>query len=180
MLEQVLSAQLLTEVILGLEFLINYKAEISFPERRITLRVKEDVFKFEFTRTKTASSNRLCDLKLMSIHSQTQRPPTAVKKDHFYTKNFVMEGGDESVHDRKRAIGMRMEDSEYLLDDDDKESQCLLNDDNESVIQQSEKKCAENARTAKNERGRNFCRKSFAAVVEDKEIQNPDSFIADK
>jgi hypothetical protein len=113
MLDQVLlSAELLTEVILGLDFLINYKAEISFPERRITLRVKEDVFKFEFTRAKTASSNRFCDLKLMSIHPQTQRPPTAVKKGYFYTKNFVMEGGDESVHDRKRATGMRMEDSE--------------------------------------------------------------------
>jgi len=36
-----LSAQLLTEVILGLDFLINYDAEISFPERRITLRVNE-------------------------------------------------------------------------------------------------------------------------------------------
>jgi len=41
-LDQVLlSAQLLTEVILGLDFLINYDAEISFPERRITLRVNE-------------------------------------------------------------------------------------------------------------------------------------------
>jgi len=35
-LDQVLlSEQLLTEVILGLDFLINYKPEISFPERRI-------------------------------------------------------------------------------------------------------------------------------------------------
>jgi hypothetical protein len=39
-LEQVmlLSTQLLTEAILGLDFLINYQAEISFPEWRITLR----------------------------------------------------------------------------------------------------------------------------------------------
>jgi hypothetical protein len=34
-----LSAQLLTEAILGLDFLISYEAEISFPERRITLRI---------------------------------------------------------------------------------------------------------------------------------------------
>jgi hypothetical protein len=41
-LDQVLlSAQLLTEVILGLDILINYEAKISFPERRITLRVSE-------------------------------------------------------------------------------------------------------------------------------------------
>jgi hypothetical protein len=74
---------------------------------------------------------------------------------------------------------MRMEDSEYLLDDDE-ESQCLLNDDNKGLIQQSEKKCAENIRAAKNEKGCNFCRKSFATVAEEKESQNPDSFIADK
>ena len=44
-LEQVvlLSAQLLTEAILGLDYLITYGVEISFPERRITLRVNEEV-----------------------------------------------------------------------------------------------------------------------------------------
>ena len=46
------SAQLLTEAILGSDFLINYEAEISFPERRVTLRVIEDVFNFEFTGAK--------------------------------------------------------------------------------------------------------------------------------
>jgi hypothetical protein len=46
------SAQLLTEAILGSDFLINYEAEISFPERRVTLRVTEDVFNFEFTGAK--------------------------------------------------------------------------------------------------------------------------------
>jgi len=47
-----LSAQLLTEAILGLDFLISYGAEISFPERRISLRINEEVFNFEFTGTK--------------------------------------------------------------------------------------------------------------------------------
>jgi len=47
-----LSAQLLTEAILGLYFLINYEAEISFPERRITLRIDEELFNFEFTGAK--------------------------------------------------------------------------------------------------------------------------------
>jgi hypothetical protein len=47
-----LSAQLITEAILGLDFLINYEAEISFPERRITLRVNEEVFNFECTGAK--------------------------------------------------------------------------------------------------------------------------------
>jgi len=63
----------------------------------------------------------------MSIHSQTQHPSTAVKKGHCYTKNFAMEGGDESAQDRKRETGTRMEDNEFLLDND-KESEYLLND----------------------------------------------------
>jgi hypothetical protein len=42
-----LSAQLLTEAIIGLDFLISYGAEISFPKRRITLRINEEVFNFE-------------------------------------------------------------------------------------------------------------------------------------
>jgi len=115
----------------------------------------------------------------MSIHSQTQHPPTAVKKGHCYTKNFFKEGGDESVEDRKRATGTHKEDSEYLLDDD-KRSECLLNDYNEALMQQSEKKCAENARVAKNERGCKFCGKGFSTVAEVKESQNRDSFVADK
>ena len=40
-----LSGQLLTEAILGLDFLVEYEAEISFPQRKITLRVNEEVFK---------------------------------------------------------------------------------------------------------------------------------------
>ena len=47
-----LSAKLLTETILGLDFLINYETEIIFPERKITLRLNEDVFNFEFTGAK--------------------------------------------------------------------------------------------------------------------------------
>jgi hypothetical protein len=84
-----LSAQLLTEAILGLDFLINYEAEISFPERRITLRVNEEVINFEFTGAKETSANRFCDLGRMSIHPQTQHPSTAVHKGHCYTKNFA-------------------------------------------------------------------------------------------
>jgi hypothetical protein len=72
-----------------------------------------------------------------------------------------------------------MEDIEYLLDDD-KESECLLNDDYEALMQQSEKKCAENIRAAKYGRGYKFCRKSFAPVAEVKESRNPDSFVAGK
>ena len=75
-----LSAQLLTEAILGLDFLISYEAEISFPERRITLRVNEEVFNFEITGAKETSANRFCDLGLMSLHPQTEHPSTGVNK----------------------------------------------------------------------------------------------------
>ena len=47
-------------------------------------------------------------------------------------KNFAMDGGDESVQDRKRENGTRMEESENLLEDD-KEGECLLNDDNAAL-----------------------------------------------
>jgi len=104
-LEQVilLSARLLTEAILGLDFLINYEAEISFPEGRITLRVSKEVFSFEFTGAKETSANRFCDLGLKSIHPQTQHPSTAINKGHCYTKNFATGGADESVQDRKQV-----------------------------------------------------------------------------
>ena len=39
----VLSAQLLSEAILGLDFLISHGVEISFPEQRITLRINEEL-----------------------------------------------------------------------------------------------------------------------------------------
>jgi hypothetical protein len=147
-----LSTQLLAEAILGLDFLINYAAEISFPERRITLRVNEEVFKFEFTGAKETSANRFCDLGLMSIHLQTQHPSTAVNKGHCYTKNLATGDVDESVQDRKSETGTCMEDNEYLLDHD-KECACLLNDDSETLVQVGKRNCAENAIAAKHERG---------------------------
>jgi len=64
--------------------------------------------------------------------------------------------------------------------DNDEQSECLLNDDNEALMQQSEKKCAENSRAMKNERGCKFCGKGFATVADVKESQNRDSFVADK
>jgi hypothetical protein len=151
-LDQVLllSAQLLTEAILGLDFLINYETEISFPERRITLRVNEELFIFEFVGAKETSANRFCDLGLMSIHPQTQHPSTAVHKGHCYTKNFATGGVDESVQDRKTETGTCME--KYLLGDD-KECECLLNDDDEASIQQRVRNCDENDIATEHEGG---------------------------
>jgi hypothetical protein len=43
-----LSPQLLTDAILGLDFLVDYKAVINFAERSITLKIKGEDFKIEF------------------------------------------------------------------------------------------------------------------------------------
>jgi hypothetical protein len=131
------------------------------------------------TGAKEPSANSFCDLGLMSIHSQTQHPSTAVNKGHCYTKNLATGGVDESVQDWKRETGTCMEDSEYLLDDD-KECECLLNDDKETLMQQSKRNCFEKVIAVKNERGCKFCQKSFATFAEVKENQNSDSLVADK
>jgi len=174
-----LSAQLLTEAILGLDFLINYETEISFPERRITLRVHEEVFDFEFAGAKGTSANRFCDLGRMPVLPQTKHPSTAVNKGHCYTKNSATGVADESVLDQERESGTCVEDSEYLLDDD-KECECLLNDDNEASIQQRLRNCAENAIAAKHGRGCKFCRNSCATFAEVMGSLNTDRLFADK
>ena len=174
-----LSAQLLTEAILGLDFLINYEAEISFPERRITLRVNEEVFNFEFTGAEETSANHFCDLGLIGIHPQNQYPSTAVSEGHYHTKNFATVGVGESVQGRRRETGTRMEDSEYLLDDN-KICECLLNDDNEVSEQKGKRNCPENAIAAKHERDSRVCRQSSATFAEVGGSQNPDSLFADK
>jgi len=68
----------------------------------------------------------------MSVHPRTEHPSTAVKKGHCYTSNVAVKRGVDSVQNRKRENGTRLEESEYLLDDG-KESECLLNDDNDLI-----------------------------------------------
>ena len=43
-----LSSQLLTDAILGIDFLISYEAEISFLGRSITLRINGESYKIKF------------------------------------------------------------------------------------------------------------------------------------
>jgi hypothetical protein len=121
---------------LGLDFLNNYQSEIRFPERRITLRIDKEVFNLEFMGAKE-TVNRICDLRLISIDSQTQQPSTVVKKSQGYTKNFATGGGGELIHDWKKDTGTCMEDSEYFIDG--KECDCVLNDDNKASMQEIRK-----------------------------------------
>jgi hypothetical protein len=45
-----LSPQLLIDTILGLDFLIDHAAEISFPDRKVSLKIIEEFFKFGISR----------------------------------------------------------------------------------------------------------------------------------
>jgi hypothetical protein len=74
---------------------------------------------------------------------------------------------------------VRVEDSEYFLDDDE-ECECLLNDDSKVSVQQSRRNYTENAIAGKHEGGCKFCRKSFATFAEVKGSQNPENLFADK
>jgi len=67
-------------------------------------------------------------------------------------KNFATGSENESVQDRKKETGTCMENCVYLLYDD-KECECLLNDDNEVLMQTSKRDCVENFTDVKNERG---------------------------
>jgi hypothetical protein len=140
------------------------------------LRVNEEVFNFKFTSAKEIT-NRFCNLRLMSIDSHTQQLSTAVKKGQGYTKNFATGGGEESFQDWKRDAGTCMEDSKYCIDD--KEHECMLNDDNEASLQQSKKEYTENIIAMKDDTGYKFLRKNYITFSEVKESQNPDNSIAD-
>jgi hypothetical protein len=72
-----------------------------------------------------------------------------------------------------------MKDSEHFVDDD-KKCECVLNDDNETSVQQSKKECTGYTIATKDDRGYEFLRKNYATFVEVKECQNPDNSIADK
>jgi len=174
-----LSAQLLTEVILGTDFLINYEAEISFPERRIALTVNEGVFNFQFASAGETSTSRSCDLGLMTIHPQIQHPSTAVSGGHCHAENFPTKGVDASIHGRRKESGTRMEVSKYFLSDREIRER-LLNDENEVSEQEEKGKCSEKAVAARHERGSRVCRQSLATFAEVVESRNPDSLFANK
>jgi len=174
-----LSAQLLTEVILGIDFLINYEAEISFPERRIMLTVNEGVFNFQFTSAGETSASRSCDLGLMTIHPQIQHLSTAVSGGHCDAENFSTKGVDTSIQGWRKESGMDMEVSKYLLSDKEI-CKRLLNDENEASEQEEKGKCSEKAIAARHERGSRVCRQSLATFAEVVESSNPDSLYANK
>jgi hypothetical protein len=71
-----------------------------------------------------------------------------------------------------------MEHSEYFKDD--KECNCVLNDDNEVFTQQSEKQYNGNTASTKDDRSHEFLRNNCNTFTGVKENQSPDILIDDK
>jgi hypothetical protein len=71
-----------------------------------------------------------------------------------------------------------MEQSEYFKDD--KECNCVLNDDNEAFTQQSEKEYNGNTASTKDDRSHEFLRNNCNKFTGVKENHSPDNLIADK
>ena len=143
----------------------------SFPERRIKLKVNEEVFSFEFTGNNELSANCFSDMGLMSICSNYQGQLTAGNIGHRYTKNLTTEDVDESVKDQKGETGTCIEDSKHLLDDG-KECGCLLNDDNGASLQQSKGNRGESVITTENERGYKLYQEGVTTFAEVKEVRS--------
>jgi hypothetical protein len=59
-----LSPQLLTDAILGLEFLIDHEAEISFPDKRVSLKISEEFCTLEFLGAKEATQHGVAETAL--------------------------------------------------------------------------------------------------------------------
>jgi hypothetical protein len=123
-----LSTQLLTEAILGLDFLINYEAEISFPKREITLKINEITHKLGFLGVEDAaedtvkaqdmSENHYQEFRLMSVLAQNPPPQTADREaGHLH---HMEEGStasrDSLVESRgsEASIGMRNGECLYI------------------------------------------------------------------
>jgi hypothetical protein len=70
-----------------------------------------------------------------------------------------------------------MEDREYFTDD--KERECVLNDDNEASMEQGKLEYTGNTIAAKDDRGYKFLLQNCATFAEVKESQNRDNSIAD-
>jgi hypothetical protein len=106
-----LSAQLLTEATLGLDFLINYEAEISFPERIITVRVNEELFGFEFTGAKkhrliVSVTWDLCPfIPKLNTRQQLLVKVIATQRIEGYTRRRVISGSENwYVYGRQRVL----------------------------------------------------------------------------
>ena len=139
-----LSAQLLTEMILGIDFLTNYEAEISFPERRLTLRINEEKVSFRFAQEGEGSDGRSCDLGFITFHPQSRYFSTAVYESQWHAENFAANDVEASVQGRRQENDTRTEVRGCFVNDG-KLSERQLNVESETVKQKERGKCLEKA-----------------------------------
>jgi hypothetical protein len=82
-----LSPQLLTDAILGLDFVVEYQAVIDFEEHSVTLKINGERTKFKFTGIKKSTDELNCveeaskelsrNFGLVSVFPRKQQYPTA-------------------------------------------------------------------------------------------------------
>jgi hypothetical protein len=97
-----LSPQLLTDAILGLDFLVDYKAVINFAERNITLKINGENTKIEFigiketanALEKSSSENQFHSFAL--VPSFTPNLPTLTADPGQYPTEPIVTGKDEN------------------------------------------------------------------------------------
>ena len=59
-----LSPQLLRDAILGLDFLINYAAKLSFPDRTVSLKINDKFCRLEFQGAREATRQEVTEASL--------------------------------------------------------------------------------------------------------------------
>jgi hypothetical protein len=113
-----LSPQLLTDAILGLDFLVEYKAVIDFAERSIILKINDEEFKIEFKGIKEtnlleekSSENQFHSFGLVPDFPQNITPTTA-DRDQYPTRTIVTERGDTLARDAERPTSGRKQHKE--------------------------------------------------------------------
>jgi hypothetical protein len=109
-----LSPQLLTDAILGLDFLVDYKAVINFAERSITLKINDENTRIEFIGIKekanaleeSSSENQFHSFALVS--SFTPNLPTLTADSGQYLTEPIVTGKDDTlVENEKRETKVK-------------------------------------------------------------------------
>lgn len=117
-----LSPQLLTEAILGLDFLVNHEAIINFAGQSITLRMNGEDVKFQFIGVKQAtgefedssSEGQFCNFRLRPSFPRRSPQPTAVSCQ-YPTKSVVARRDDTLFGNEKQGTSVRIREAEQHI-----------------------------------------------------------------
>jgi hypothetical protein len=112
-----LSPQLLTDAILELDFLVDYKAVIKFAERNITLKIKISFIVIKETTNaleEPSSENQFYSFGLVPNFPRRIPSPTA-EGGQYPTEPIVTEKGDTLVRNEERSTSGRMKSKEQRV-----------------------------------------------------------------